>query len=279
MGIELTPDQMIERSFWDYFWVPDDVTVVNRPEITYYSCPRDVGYLNMVTRIGVVDHQNVTGLVEEVLAAHRGRSSTWVIPPGGANAWLEGQLRKASYSPIEYRGCVLLPGDYEHESKKTSFRVRVVDSMERLRDCVRVGQEAFGATDEISDTQMELDLALCTGGGSRVHRMVAYEAASEQPVSTGSMTLFHDMDFTFLWGGGTIPEYRNRGAYSAVLTARIERALGQGTGLAGMCARADTSAQIVTRYGFRPHGTFHLWSRDARHHRAPANTPPLGRRQ
>ncbi len=42
MGTTLTPDEIIERSFGDYFWVPEDVTVIDRPEIIYYSCARDV---------------------------------------------------------------------------------------------------------------------------------------------------------------------------------------------------------------------------------------------
>ena len=43
MEITLTPDEIIERSFEDYFWVPADVTVIDRPEIIYYSYPRDLG--------------------------------------------------------------------------------------------------------------------------------------------------------------------------------------------------------------------------------------------
>ena len=43
METTLTPDEILERSFEDHLWVPADVTVVGRPEIIYYSCPRDVG--------------------------------------------------------------------------------------------------------------------------------------------------------------------------------------------------------------------------------------------
>ena len=38
-----TPDEIIERSFGDYFWLPEDVTVIDRPEIIDYSNPRDAG--------------------------------------------------------------------------------------------------------------------------------------------------------------------------------------------------------------------------------------------
>ena len=43
METTLTPDDIIGRSFEDYFWVPADVTVIDRPEIIYYSYPRDLG--------------------------------------------------------------------------------------------------------------------------------------------------------------------------------------------------------------------------------------------
>ncbi len=262
MEATLTPDEIIERSFGDYFWVPEDVTVVDRPEIIYYSCPRDVGYLNMVTRIRAGADQ-VAGLIEEVLAAHRGRRSTWVVPSNDRNRDLERRLLEASYSSHEYRVCTAPVDEYSCARENTEIVVRVIDGMERLRDAVWVGARAFGEPADITDAQFESDLRLCTGAEPRVYRFVAYEKRTERPVCTGNMTLFRDHAFAFFWGGGTVPEARRRGFYSAVLTARVGLARNLGISTVGMCARSDTSAPIVTRFGFRPSGVFHLWDRVA----------------
>ena len=262
MEATLTPDEIIERAFADYFWVPDDVIVVDRPEIIYYSCPRDVGYLNMVTRIRA-DADQFAGLIEEVMAAHRGRCSTWVVGSNDRNKDLGRQLRDASYTSHEYRVCTTSVDEYSCTRTNTETMVRAIDSMEGLRDAAWVGARAFGEEADISDAQYEKDLGFCTGAEPRVYRFVAYETRTQRPVSTGSMTLFRDHDFAFLWGGGTIPEARRRGAYSSVLTARVETAEDFGISTIGMCARADTSAPIVTRFGFRPSGIFHLWDRRA----------------
>ena len=46
----MTPAERLERTQWDYFWVPEDVTVVDRPELLYYTCQRPSPYLNTVLR-------------------------------------------------------------------------------------------------------------------------------------------------------------------------------------------------------------------------------------
>ena len=46
----LSLNEVLERTQWDFFWVPSDVTIVDRPEIAYIHCARRVVYLNQVTR-------------------------------------------------------------------------------------------------------------------------------------------------------------------------------------------------------------------------------------
>ena len=57
-----------------------------------------------------------------------------------------------------------------------------------------------------------------------------------------------------LWGGATLPHARRRGVYSAVLAERLRVAVGWGATLALVKGRIDTSAPILRRFGFRPHG-------------------------
>ena len=57
-----------------------------------------------------------------------------------------------------------------------------------------------------------------------------------------------------LWGGATLPHSRRRGVYAAVLAERLRVAVEWGATLALVKGRIDTSAPILRRSGFRPHG-------------------------
>lgn len=37
----MTPDDALERTQWDPFWIPDDCVCVDRPELGYLHSPRD----------------------------------------------------------------------------------------------------------------------------------------------------------------------------------------------------------------------------------------------
>ena len=50
MKCELSPEERLERTGWDFFWVSKDAVVVDRPEIAYVACDRDVLYLNTVAK-------------------------------------------------------------------------------------------------------------------------------------------------------------------------------------------------------------------------------------
>ena len=43
-------DEVIERTQWDFFWVPDDVAIVDRPEILYTHSAQHLKLFNQVTR-------------------------------------------------------------------------------------------------------------------------------------------------------------------------------------------------------------------------------------
>ena len=57
-----------------------------------------------------------------------------------------------------------------------------------------------------------------------------------------------------LWGAGTRPAFRGRGAYRALLTARMRIAQQHGATLALVRGRVETSGPILRRAGFTPYG-------------------------
>jgi GNAT superfamily N-acetyltransferase len=57
-----------------------------------------------------------------------------------------------------------------------------------------------------------------------------------------------------LWGAGTRPAFRGRGAYRSLLAARIELARDHGATLALVKGRVETSGPILRRAGFTAYG-------------------------
>jgi len=48
-----------------------------------------------------------------------------------------------------------------------------------------------------------------------------------KPVSGAAMTLHPDLNLGFMWGGGTLPEFRGQGAFTALVEARIKETSGR----------------------------------------------------
>jgi hypothetical protein len=262
-GMSLDPDNILEMTQWDYFWVPDDVTVVDRPELLFYSCARDVPVLNTVTRTRG-DAERLPALVDEVTQAHGGVRSRWLVRNLPGAAPLERTLAGAHYVPSVHTVAAAI--DVSEHAGRTAgdILVRRVHDMPSLRDCVAVADRAFPGTRSFTEEELERDLGICAAAESRVQRYVAYDSGSGQPLSSGGLTLFPKLKFGLLWGGGTIPEARGRGAYTGVLKARVDAAREHGLTHVGLYAVTTTSAPIILRQGFKTYGTMTYWERPAR---------------
>jgi GNAT superfamily N-acetyltransferase len=73
-----------------------------------------------------------------------------------------------------------------------------------------------------------------------------------QPVAAGGCGIVGSV--ARLWGAGTRPAYRGRGAYRALLDGRVALARDHGATLALVKGRVETSGPILRRAGFTPYG-------------------------
>lgn len=254
----LAPDDAVERSQWDFFWVPADAVVVDRPELAFVTCARPAPYLNCVTRTRAAPHE-LPGLITEVSEAHRHTTSRWLVRHGAETEPLARALETAGYAPVyEHRACVVDVDRYGAR-ESTGITARRIASRAELEDAMRVADAAFGFEMPTSPAEFEKFLEECTRPGGRVRRFVAYDDATGEPLSTGGMTIFADLSFAYFWGGGTIPGARGRGAYSTVVAGRIEEARAVGLDRVGLYARIGTSAPVVQKQGFVAYGTMSYW--------------------
>ncbi len=263
------PDAILERTQWDFFWLPEDAEVCDRPEILYARCARDVPYLNTVARTRA-PAERLPELVREVDAAHAGVLSRWLVPGTYDTAPLEAALDAAGYLPAHEHFAYATDVETFRPRGLPGILVRPVDGLERLRDCTSVVDRAFGGPLDRTESELRDDLARCTEPEARVFRCVAYDETTGDPLASGGMNLYPELGFGFLWAGGTVPEARGRGAYSAVVAARVARAHELGFRMVGLYARVGTSAPIVARQGFAQYGRMVYWDRPLRRSGSPA---------
>ena len=141
---------------------------------------------------------------------------------------------------------------------RSSFRApagialrRVVDA-EGLRDLVAVTTEAFGDVDAGMFDELQ---SACLTDDPSVFCYVAY--ADNRPVASGRMESPAGYSFASLWGGCTIPAFRHRGIFRALVSMRVDDARNRGHSY--MAVDAAASRAILERLGFRAMTTVTGW--------------------
>ena len=257
-------DEVLEQAQTDLFWLADDVRVVDRPEILYLSCDRPQDYLNVVLRFTAEDAR-IPALVAETDEAHATVASKWTLSRGNRRAGVERALLAGGYAPSQELSAYAIGVDAYRPRATPDVAVRAVTDIGALRQWVDVGARAFNRSGDTNEERLAAELARSNAPDARVHRFIAYDRITDAPLCAAGLSVFPSLRFGLLWAGGTVPEGRGRGAYSAVVAARLERARLLGIAAVGLYARVDTSAPIVAQQGFERHGAVTHWMRPARH--------------
>ena len=246
----------LEQTLFDFFWVPPETVIVDRPELVYISSKHP--HLNRVHRVSA-DPARIPALIAEVSAAHVGGShfeladTTDLTEIGRA-------LVNAGYTDVvEHIASVIEVVD--HKGRDTD-RVRAVrvETIEHLRDSIAVMDEVFGDASEWTEEGLLRRLKECVGPNARTWRFIAYDK-HDKPISAGALTLYPVLNIGVLWGGSTLASARGIGAYSTLVRARLQAAQSVGINCVGLYAVSTTSAPIVARQGFRDVGRQWHWSR------------------
>ncbi len=125
------------------------------------------------------------------------------------------------------------------------------DAVDRLRDSHTVFSTVFGGAVppesrlEVEALQARHDHAHGLGGG-----LVAY--VDGVPVGSGGLTVVDGV--ARLWSGSVVERHRGRGAYRALLAARLAYAVEHGCTMGLVKGRVETSGPILRRAGFEVFG-------------------------
>ena len=255
MGVTTTWDTaavLAASQAWS--WVPDEARVHRTDELVVIAYPDYASKPTVAQSLG--SDCDPDALVDEAHDAARalGRARVWWVVTGSRRPeGLVEELLSRGGEVVQRMDVLALPladglPDLAVPEAVTTRRVSDVVS---LREALEVSRAAFDeppVTDEmVADHLAEVVATIASRSGGRVVSSVEGRAAS-----TGGFSLAGEV--ARLWGGGTRPELRGRGAYRAALAARLHLAVEMGATLALTHGRVDSSSPILQRLGFVRHG-------------------------
>ncbi len=256
-------DDILEQTQWDTFWLPSDATAIDREDVLYLRSERDDGYLNAVMRVRA-EESALPALVREVDEAHRAVRSRWMLAAQSRHPALPALLTAAGYE-ITHEHHAYTVDVSSYSVRATSGVVaHAVETLDDLRDVLSVTDRAFDRAHHGDESTLRSELDACTRSDARVRRFIVRDEHTGDALAAGGMNVYPALRFGFLWAGGTVPEARRRGAYTALVGARVIEARRLGLTHVGLYARVGTSAPIVEAQGFTRGGPMTYWERAPR---------------
>ncbi|MGO4599974.1 GNAT family N-acetyltransferase [Terrabacter sp. 2RAF25] len=238
----------------EWGWVPEGAPHVRTDEYLVVAYP-DYFLTPTSARIFGSD-RDAAELIGEICDVARGwgrdrlwwRLSDFTIPRA-----LEPRLLARGAGIVDRMDVLALPlaDDLPDLAIPDDVQTRRVTDEQTVRDAIVVDDDAFGGAeptdDQVATALVEVEQGLRDDSSGR---WVAY--VDGRPASTGGYTLADDV--CRLWGGGTHSSLRGRGAYRAVLDARLRVARAAGATLGLTHGVVDTSSPILRRIGFARYG-------------------------
>jgi GNAT superfamily N-acetyltransferase len=139
--------------------------------------------------------------------------------------------------------------------RRDAHEVRRITDPEAIGDVISVNARVWNEDNSWLNRKLAHDL------GNTPDQISVYVAYVDgKPVSSAWMYFTPHSQFASLWGGSTLPEFRKRGLYSALLEARIVEARQRGIRFLTIDAMS-MSRPIVAKFGFQilTHATGCVW--------------------
>ena len=240
----------------DWAWVPPDATEVRTDEYQLAAYPERY-FSYPVCVLWSRSERPVDELIGEVGGHVRAWGHTevhWDVSAATRPASTEAELlrRGATLADTsQILGYDMTPG-LPDLGEPAGVRAQIVRDEPQVRAGLLVWREVWGEGGEpaAADVERELADARRELANWSEFRVVAFIGG--EPAAFGGCTLAGGV--ARLWGAGTRPAFRGRGAYRAVLARRMAVARAHGATLALVKGRVETSAPILRRAGFRGYG-------------------------
>ncbi|MFG1703068.1 GNAT family N-acetyltransferase [Nonomuraea sp. M3C6] len=192
---------------------------------------------------------NADAAIAEQVRYFGGRAFEWKLYAHDRPADLDRRLLAAGFTPEPEETLMVAEvgregGDPSAVEVPEGVRLVPVTDRDGVELVAGVHDRAFGTTrDHIRERLLD-QLAAGT-----VIAVVAM--AGDVPISGARMDLHPGTRFASLWGGGTVPEWRGRGVYRALVAYRAREAAARGYDYLQVDASSQ-SRPILLRLGFEP---------------------------
>jgi hypothetical protein len=196
-----------------------------------------------------LDETNLVTAIQEQVAyfAPMAQPFSWHVCDHDSPPDLKDHLIAYGFAPDDDPDAVMVL-DLQEASpallKPVAVDVRRIAQRNRLDDVVRVEAQVWGG--EFGWLKQRLGAHLEIPGYLSVY--VAY--VDEQPACSGWIYFHPHSQFAGLFGGATLPAYRQRGLYTAILSVRVQEAIRRGYRFLATGA-SPMSQPILAQNGFR----------------------------
>ena len=239
----------------EWVWVPPDAEQVVTTDYQLIAYP---AYFQQPTQVAwSAGSRQADQLVDEVLGQARawGRDSVywWVRPDTRPNDTEEVLLaRGGSLAETVQVLAYDMTGGLPDLSLNSAAEAELVTDERTLRASHQVSAEVWDEHRERTPAVIAGELAdarqsVQSGADFRIVVFIDGEPAAAGGCGVVGLV-------ARLWGAGTLPRFRGRGAYRALLAERMRLARGYGATLALVKGKVDTSGPILRRAGFTPYG-------------------------
>lgn len=244
----------IEASLWDSEdgATPPDLTVVEQPDRIYWCGGSDTPYANRIVRLAV-SAAEVDATISEILDfyAARGKAFSWGVGPSSTPADLGQRLMNLGLRLLDTYEGVALPLTGPLPEPTADVQVEQVVDEAGVRAMVGISAEIWGYSGADQERIVAERLEHLAAPGRRGGYLLA--RVDGRPAGTANYRYSSDGQVLYMTGASTLPGYRGRGVFRALVAWRLAQAQARGARLATCLARSGTSAPILLRLGFREH--------------------------
>ncbi|NOZ48827.1 MAG: GNAT family N-acetyltransferase [Chloroflexi bacterium] len=192
---------------------------------------------------------NVEDVIHEQIARFEssGQAFDWVVFQHDKPVNLKDRLLAHGFEAEEPEAIMVL--DVEHVStalqKMVNHDVQRIKDPQKIGDVITVREQVWRG--DFSSTARNLVKRL-RGDPHNIGLYVAY--VDGKPVSTAQITFYAHGCFASLGGASTLPDYRKRGLYTALLAIRVQEARKRGIRFLDADA-SPMSRPILEKFGFQ----------------------------
>ncbi|MCC6976475.1 MAG: GNAT family N-acetyltransferase [Anaerolineae bacterium] len=225
-------------------------------DIVRTETPYTVRYHVAPHRSGWITYENLSQLspqaAEEIIKGEidwfRGRcvNLEWKVFAHSSPSWLGELLQKQGFEAEDPDSIMVLPLKETPSSlsQPVQHDIRSKAPGEDMGDVLKILNGAFGGDHARHMAVLSEEHRTHPG-----HLSIYVGYVEDQPVCCGWIR-FPPSPFASIWGGATLPEYRGRGLYQALLRIRVQEAMQRNYPYVYVDA-GDMSRPIVERNGFR----------------------------